>query len=357
MADTAVAITAGSGTNIDTRTEGTNGNHRQVVVVGDPATNAGVAPVDATNGLSVTLTTAVPAGTNAIGKLAANSGVDIGDVDVTSSALPTGASTAANQSTIIGHVDGIETVLGTIDADTSTLAGAVAAGQMQVDIVADGAGLLTTSAHDAAFGTAGTADAQVRSVQGIASMTPLLVDATGQGDVPVTLDGEAVVLGAGTAGIGKLTANSGVDIGDVDVTSIAAGDNNIGNVDIASAIPAGTNTIGKVAPNEYELAGNTTHTFKYYTASAPTDGIVWSPAAGKRWYVTDIVINVDAASVVTLEDDQTGGDVAVMKLDLAANSGITHSFNTPLFSGEDAADLIITASAGNVYVTVTGYEI
>jgi hypothetical protein len=36
--------------------------------------------------------------------------------------------------------------------------------------------LLTTSAHDAAFGTAGSADSQVRSVQGIASMTPLLVN-------------------------------------------------------------------------------------------------------------------------------------------------------------------------------------
>lgn len=45
MADTAVAITAGSGTNIDTRTEATNGNHRQVVVLGDPSTNANVAAV------------------------------------------------------------------------------------------------------------------------------------------------------------------------------------------------------------------------------------------------------------------------------------------------------------------------
>lgn len=53
MADDAIAISEGSGTNIDTRTEGTNGNHRQVIVVGDPATNAGVAPVDATNGLAV----------------------------------------------------------------------------------------------------------------------------------------------------------------------------------------------------------------------------------------------------------------------------------------------------------------
>lgn len=53
MADTAVAITAGTGTNIDTRTEGTNGNHRQVIVIGDPDTNAGVAPVSATQGLGV----------------------------------------------------------------------------------------------------------------------------------------------------------------------------------------------------------------------------------------------------------------------------------------------------------------
>ena len=53
MADSAVDITAGTGTSIDTRTEGTNGNHRQVVVLGDPAANAGVAGVDATYGLAV----------------------------------------------------------------------------------------------------------------------------------------------------------------------------------------------------------------------------------------------------------------------------------------------------------------
>ena len=54
---------------------------------------------------------------------------------------------------------------------------------------------------------------------------------------------------AGTNAVGKLAANSGVDIGDVDILSIAAGDNNIGNVDIASALPAGTNAIGKLAAN------------------------------------------------------------------------------------------------------------
>ena len=112
-------------------------------------------------------------------------------------------------------------------------------------------------------------------------------------------------------------------------------------------------------PNQYDLAtAATAHVKKYYTsAGAATDGIVWSPAAGKRWYVTDMIINVSAAATVTLEDDLTAGDSPVFKAELAANSGIAHSFKTPLYSGEDAADLLITTSAGNVYVTVTGYEI
>lgn len=76
MADTAIAITAGSGTNVDTRTEATNGNHRQVVVLGDPATNTGVAPVDATAGLKVDLgadndvtVSSIAAGDNNIGNV------------------------------------------------------------------------------------------------------------------------------------------------------------------------------------------------------------------------------------------------------------------------------------------------
>jgi len=53
-------------------------------------------------------------------------------------------------------------------------------------------------------------------------------------------------LPAGTNAIGKLAANSGVDIGDVDILSIAAGDNNIGNVDVLSVIPGtGATNLGK----------------------------------------------------------------------------------------------------------------
>jgi len=61
----------------------------------------------------------------------------------------------------------------------------------------------------------------------------VVVDATGSGDVPITLAGETVVLGAGSAAFGKLAANSGVDIGDVDVLS--------------SALPSGASTEATLA--------------------------------------------------------------------------------------------------------------
>lgn len=45
MANSNVPISAGSGTNIDTRTTAIDGDHRQVVAVGDPSIDAGVAEV------------------------------------------------------------------------------------------------------------------------------------------------------------------------------------------------------------------------------------------------------------------------------------------------------------------------
>jgi hypothetical protein len=154
-------------------------------------------------------------------------------------------------------------------------------------------------------------------------------------------------LQTGSAAIGKLAANSGVDIGDVDVTSLPA-------------LTAGTNAIGKLLPPNIDVTAHTYYARKYYTsAGAATDGIIWSPAAGTRWHVVTMYIQVSAAATVTLEDDQSGGDDPVWKGELAANSGVVLSFteNYPMASGEDAADLTITTSAGNVYVTCVGYEI
>lgn len=68
------------------------------------------------------------------------------------------------------------------------------------------------------------------------------------GTLRVTLptDGTGIVgLATGSNAIGKLAANSGVDIGDVDVTSIAAGSALIGDVGLSGARTSGGSTIYK----------------------------------------------------------------------------------------------------------------
>jgi hypothetical protein len=69
-------------------------------------------------------------------------GIATQGITASSLPLPSGASTSANQTTIIGHLDGVEGLLTTIDADTGnistkidTLAGAVAGTEMQVDVL------------------------------------------------------------------------------------------------------------------------------------------------------------------------------------------------------------------------------
>lgn len=80
-----------------------------------------------------------------------------------------------------------------------------------------------------------------------ATPTDTAVNANDIGAVAMTTDRKLHVsvrdsLPAGTAAIGKLAANSGVDIGDVDVTSIAAGTNLIGDVGIQPRTTNGLTT-------------------------------------------------------------------------------------------------------------------
>lgn len=99
MADN-VPITAGTGTTVGTKDVGST--HRQIVVLGDPSTAGGLAPVDATTGLKVNAT-ALP--------------------------LPSGASTSAKQDTAQTALDAIKTAVEIID-------NGVSGSEFQVDVVA-----------------------------------------------------------------------------------------------------------------------------------------------------------------------------------------------------------------------------
>lgn len=301
-----------------------------------------------------------------------------GELQVDVLTMPTVAVTQSGTWDEVGINDSGNSI--TVDnAQLSVVGSGTEAAAMRVTIATDSTGVLSVDDNDSSL----TVDnAHLTSLGGAISGTEVQVDVVG-------------ALPAGTNAIGKLAANSGVDIGDVDVTTVGTitpgtaatslgkaedGGHTSGDVgvmalavrsDTPSTALAGTDldytpiavsSTGAVRPapisEDFAALANGPQVKKYYTsAGAATDGIIWSPAAGKRWYVTDIFIQVSAAATVTLEDDKAGGDEAIWKAELAANSGWSHSFTTPWFSGEDAADLMITTTAGNVYVMVTGYEI
>jgi hypothetical protein len=97
-----------------------------------------------------------------------------------------------------------------------------------------------------------------------------------------------VALPAGTNAIGKLSANSGVDIGDVDVTSLPAlpaGSNNIGDVDVLT-IAAGTNAIGNVGLVPRTTGGLTPF---HLVSAATTNATNVKASAGQLfgWFITN----------------------------------------------------------------------
>lgn len=180
------------------------------------------------------------AGTATFGKLAANSGVDIGDVDVTSVPAPlstTGGGleatalrvTIANDSTGVVSIDdngGAITVDGTVTANLSATDNAVL-DSIDGKITACNTGAVVLAAGVAEIGKLAAGVAEIGNVKNSGTFAT------------------QATLQAGTAAFGKLAANSGVDIGDVDVTSISAGANLIGDVGISGARTSGGTTLYK----------------------------------------------------------------------------------------------------------------
>lgn len=123
--------------------------------------------------------------------------------------------------------------------------------------------------------------------------------------------------GTQTVAISQTGANN-----DVDVLSIAAGDNNIGNVDIASSLPAGTNAIGKLAANSGVDIGDVD--------------------------VTSVIPGTGATNLGKAEDAaHTSGDIGVMSLGVR-NDALAALTGTNL----DYSPIGVTAS-GEVYSYVT----
>lgn len=335
-----------------------------VLLQGDDGTDRTNVLVDTTGHLQVDVLS-MPAGGSGLtdAELRATPVVvDLGannDVTVTSGTITANLSATDNavldqlelnqdaQTALLTTIDGDTGNLPTIETNTdfgTVVGGGTETGALRVTIANNSTGVVSIDDNGGAITVDGTVAVTNADITSIKTAVEILDNAISGSEMQVDVVG---ALPAGTNAIGKLAANSGVDIGDVDVTSIPA-------------LVAGTAEIGSLLPPDTDVTAHTNYARKYYTSTgAATDGIIWSPAAGKRWHVVTMYIQTSADATITLEDDKAGGDDPVWKGEISAKSGVTLSFTEqyPMASGEDAADLTITTTAGNVYCTVVGYEV
>ena len=206
-------------------------------------------------------------------------------------------------------------------------------------------------------------------------------------------------LPAGTNAIGKLAANSGVDIGDVDILSIAAGDNNIGNVDVLTVITGtGATNLGK-AEDAAHTTGDTgvmalgvCNTPQLPLALSGTDGdytpigvdrygaqflgthpnqwtshtdgstaltdfeVKAAPGVGLSIYITDITVSTGAATAMNffLEEGSTK-IFGPIYLEATAGRGFTHSFRQPKKITANTAVTITTSASIAQSVDIQGF--
>lgn len=239
-------------------------------------------------------------------------------VDTLSSALPTGAATAANQATIIGHVDGIETLLTaantdhaanealltTIDADT----GAIKTAVELLDNAVDG-NYLNVNANIAGTDFVGGAGAVAGGVQRVtlASDDPAVVDLAAMEVLLTGIDADTDAIKTDAAAIEALitSTNSKIDTFDAVLDAI--------KVDTGT-IDSDTDAVKTATESSNTHLGN----MFYDTALAvtPADG---SDLSGEPYFAVWVgtggnlkVDMADGGSAVTLNNCASGQLIPIM---------------------------------------------
>lgn len=93
------------------------------------------------------------------------------------------------------------------------------------------------------------------------------------------------------------------------------------------------------------------------SADAQSATQVKAKTADKKIYILSLLVSVDTAMSVQLQDDTGTPNVLMEQVYLAANGGFVMNFppEAPLTVATNKDLDIVTSAAGNVSVTVTGY--
>lgn len=314
-----------------------------------------------TNGVQVNA--ALPAGANAIGKLATNSGVTIGAVEI-----------AAAQT--LGTVTTVGTVSAVTAISNALPAGAAILGKVGIDQTTPG----TTNGVqvNAALPTGANAIGKLATNSGVTIGAVEIAAAQTLGTVSTVTAVTAITnaLPAGSNAIGKLAANGGVTIGDVNVISEipGTGATNLGKAEDAAHTTADvgvmalgvrvdpTTTARTSADADYSgiavdhvgAVAIAAHPGRYSCFVALTATVTTqcqaAPGAGLRNYVTSLSCSNGAASVQGVDvvfgtgaACVTGTTALTHKYQMGTNALTTSPFVVSVNYG-DIAPLVPTAA-------------
>lgn len=152
----------------------------------------------------------------------------------------------------------------------------------------------------------------------------LSVDATGQGDVPITLSGEAVTL----------AANDGTDIGDVDVAS-------------QPARSAATDSIESIPSSDHVIAGGSEVAIQtaFIDVSSSGESTLVTAVTSTKIRVLSLTITTDTAHKVSFLDGSAGSVLHAVYA--AANGGATETGQGFLFETSAGNGLIANLGGAN----------
>lgn len=241
-------------------------------------------------------------------------------------------------------VDGTVAVSGTVSVNGSGVTQPISAASLPLPSGA------ATAAKQPALGTAGTASADVLTVQGIAAMTALKVDGSG-----VTQPVSGTVSASNTAGVAAHDAAvsgnpvlAGCEARTADGTAVSNGD----------AVRAIADTLGKQvvlqgAVHDLHVRGTANYT------NTPAADLIAAAGAGVRIAVTS-VLATNASATATKVEIRDGTTVKIQGYAAATGGGFSlNAGGAPLFIS--TANTAVTGrcitTGADVDITISGYKI
>lgn len=404
MAQTTVGITPGSGILIDGFAT-TLGHVRQAIVIGDPTTDAGVAPVSAATGLLVSIaagsavmghvitdsgsTTVLGANSGVdIGKLTANQSVNISQINGITPLMGNGVTGTGSQRVTIASDNTAFAVNATLSAETTKVIGTVNIAAAQTITVTQATGANLHTVIDSGTVTTVSTVTNLAQMNGAALLMGNGVTGTGSQRVTIASDNTpfSIKIDQTTPGTtnavsiaqigGTTIVNGGVagsqSVGGTVATNVAITANplNLGAQAVSSENAAVTTArqvqlvadlVGKLivlpyANPENFVSGAITSAMTGTTSTS----LIGAPASGLRNYITQITVSNAHATQGTdvIIQDGSGGTTLYTIPAAAVYGGAVVTFPTPLRQPTTATAIFCAnvTSGASTKVSASGYK-